>query len=311
MYWKISAWVILLVIIGCKSDKKEQDLVLSEGPLIESQELMSQLGKPGLKVIDVRHIDDYNKGHIKGALQIGRSDMERIADTLPGMRADASQMVQLLSRKGVEPNDWLVLYDDRGNPEAARLWCILSGYGKNRIKLLNGGIKAWEAEGYALETEILESETTSFNWEVTTPGSLWISAEDIARFIGNPGSRMVLIDSRTPDEYSGVRQKTNAVRAGHIPGAIHLDWADLIEYHGDHRIKQNEKIQSKLAKFGLSEKDSIVVYCHSGVRSSLSTFVLREVMGYPNVWNYDGSWTEWSRNTNYPIESDSVTTIFN
>lgn len=313
MCWKNSVLVmaIVLVFFGCKSDKQDRMLALSEGPLIESQELMAQLGKPGLKIIDVRSEQDFAKGHISGALRIGRGDMERLTDTIPGIRAEASQMARLLSEKGVIPNDWLVLYDDRGNPEAARLWCILSGYGKNRIKLLNGGLEAWETAGYELHTAIQETVPAAFDWEVKAPKPVWINAEDIVQAIGRPGSQMVLIDTRTPDEYHGTRQKTNAVRAGHIPGAIHLDWADLIEYHGDHRFKQKDKIQSKLAKLGIAVEDTIVLYCHSGVRSSLSTFVLREVMGYPNVWNYDGSWTEWSRIKNYPIESDSVTTIFN
>jgi len=302
--------VMIYMVIGCKSDKQDRVIVLSDSPLIESHELKDQLGKAGLHVIDVRHTDAFEQGHIPGALQISRSEIEHTADTLPGMRATAEQMAQLLSNKGVESGNWLFLYDDRGNTEAARLWCILKGYGMDRVKLLNGGLKAWEEDGYETVTAIQESVPTAFHWDVA-PESLWIDAEEIARRISDTGSKLVLIDTRTTEEYHGVRQKNNAERAGHIPGALHLDWADLIEYHGDHRIKQKEQIRSKLAKFGLSEKDSIILYCHSGVRSSLSTFVLREIMEYPNVWNYDGSWTEWSRLSNYPIETDSVTTIFN
>lgn len=285
--------------------------MLSEGPLIESHELMAQLGKSGLKIIDVRNAEAYSNGHISGAVQISRKEMESESDSLPGMRAGDGQMKELLSKKGILPTDWLVLYDDRGNPEAARLWCILNGYGQDRIKLLNGGLKAWVEDGYELVTETVEPLPTVFSWQNTAPAPLWIDAETIARRIADPASHMVLIDTRTTEEYYGIRQKKNAERAGHIPGALHLDWADLIEYHGDHRLKQKEKIRSKLTKFGLSKKDSIVLYCHSGVRSSLSTFVLREVLGFPNVWNYDGSWTEWSRLPHYPIEVDSVTTIFN
>lgn len=301
---------MIYVVIGCNSDKQDRVVVLSESPLIESHELKAQLGKPGLKVIDVRHADAFQQGHVPGALQVSREDMEYTSDTLPGMRATAIQMAQLLSRKGIEAGNWLVLYDDRGNTEAARLWCILKGYGMNRIKLLNGGLKAWQEEGYEIVSATQEPASTIFHWDGEAE-SLWINAEEIIKKLSDEGSNIVLIDARTPEEFHGVRQKRNAQRAGHIPGALHLDWADLIEYHGNHRIKQKEQIQTKLAKFGLSEKDSIILYCHSGVRSSLSTFVLREVMEYPYVWNYDGSWTEWSRITNYPIESDSVTTIFN
>jgi len=286
-------------------------MVLSEGPLIESDELAALLGRPGLKIIDVRNPEAFEAGHISGAIQIGRKELERTDDSLPGMRADALQMEQLLARNGIRWEDWLVLYDDRGNPEAARLWCILKGYGKERIKLLNGGLKAWEEQGYDLKTEIQVPEPGLFTWQGATPTPLWISADELATMTSDPASNVVLIDTRTHEEYHGVRQKNNATRAGHIPGALHLDWADLIEYHGDHRLKQKEQIRSKLAKFGITERDSVVLYCHSGVRSSLSTFVFREILDYPYVWNYDGSWTEWSRLSNYPIEVDSVTTIFN
>ena len=300
-----------MLFFSCKTEKKEEHLVGSEGSLIETHELRAQLDHPDIKIIDVRNATAFVQGHIEGAIQISRTEMERAEDTIPGMRADAAQMQLLLSNKGIKSDDWLVIYDDRGNPEAARLWCILSGYGMDRIKLLNGGLKAWEEDGFELVRTKEEVMPARFSWQQSTQSSPWISADEIARSIENKASSLVLIDTRTPDEYHGVRQKKNALRAGHIPGAVHLDWADLIDFHGDHRLKQIEDIHSLLAKFEISAKDSIILYCHSGVRSSLATFVFREVLGYPNVWNYDGSWTEWSRLTHYPIEVDSITTKFN
>ena len=310
MYWRTNIFILAMLVLGCKTERKDRVIAVSEGSLIETHELNAHLENPDLKIIDIRNVEAFSKGHLPGALQISRKDMEYTGDTLPGMRAGASQMAELLSKKGIEEGNWVVLYDDRGNAEAARLWCILKGYGMNRIKLLNGGLKAWEADGYATESAIQETAPSAFRWE-GDPEPLWIDAEDIVRRIGDTGTGFVLIDTRTPEEYHGVRQKKNAARAGHIPGALHLDWADLIDYHGDHRIKQKDKIRSELAKFGLSNSDTIVLYCHSGVRSSLSTFVLRELMGYHHVWNYDGSWTEWSRIMDYSIEVDSITTLFN
>lgn len=300
-----------MLTIGCKVNTKDRLAGLPDGPLIESNELRDILGKSNLKIIDVRNSEAFDSGHIPGAIRISRTDMESIKDTVPGMRATASQLETLLSNYGIAFDDWLVLYDDRGNPEAARLWCILQGYGKERIKLLNGGLKAWEENGFDLTKEAQAPASGSFRWNKTVSNSLWIDAEEIAQKLRDTASNLVLIDTRTAEEYHGVRQKKNAERAGHIPGALHLDWADLMDFHGDHRLKQKNEIRSIMTKFGLSKRDSIVVYCHSGVRSSLSTFVLREVMEYPNVWNYDGSWTEWSRLKQYPIEVDSVTTIFN
>lgn len=310
MYWRTSLVIILFIFLGCRSEKKPVELALSDGALIEANELFDNLGKKGLKIIDVRDEETYHKGHIKGAIQMSRRDIENTGDSIPGMRADASQMARLFSKTGIEAEDWLVLYDDRGNPEAARLWCILTGYGHERVKLLNGGLKAWNEDGYELTTERMEPTPSSFGWTDPEQGSLWIESGEIARILNDTTSRTVLIDTRTPEEYHGVRQKKNAERAGHIPGAIHLDWADLIRYHGDHRIKQKEHIQKLLTNFDITKGDTIILYCHSGVRSSLTTFVLRELLEYPHVRNYDGSWTAWSRMTDYPIESDSLTKLF-
>ena len=310
MYWKTSLVIVLFIFLGCRSGEKPEGLSLSEGALIEPQELYANLGKKGLKVIDVRDAETFRKGHIDGAIQIGRRDIENTGDNIPGMRADAAQIARLFSDSGIETDDWLVLYDDRGSPEAARLWCILEGYGHERVKVLNGGLTAWKGDGYELTSSSNELPPTAFSWTNPQDASLWIDAEEIAGILNDPDSRAILIDTRTSDEYYGVRQKKNAERAGHIPGAIHLDWADLIEYHGDHRVKQKEPIQKLLTNFGITTGDTIILYCHSGVRSSLTTFVLRELLEYPHVRNYDGSWTAWSRMTNYPIESDSITKLF-
>lgn len=302
--------MVVFIFLGCRSEEKPKDLSLSEGALIEAQELFANLGNTGIKVIDVRNEETFRQGHIEGAIQISRRDMENTRDSIPGMRAGAAQMTRLFSDLGIETDDWLVLYDDRGNPEAARLWCILEGYGHERTKLLNGGLNAWIKSGYELSSESSEPRPSSFDWTNPEHESLWINSDEIVGILDDPYSKTVLIDTRTRDEFHGVRQKKNAERAGHIPGAIHLDWADLIQYHGDHRLKQKEQIQQLLTNFGVTKEDTIVVYCHSGVRSSLTAFVLRELLEYPHVRNYDGSWTAWSRLKEYPIESDSLTKLF-
>ena len=112
-----------------------------------------------------------------------------------------------------------------------------------------------------------------------------------------------LLDVRTKEGFNGEIMKNGASRKGRIPGAIWLDWHSLIDYEGDQKFHSKKEIEKRLKKIGIKKDDEIIVYCHSGVRSSHTFFVLTEILGYKNVKNYDGSWVEWSHNNALPIET--------
>ena len=115
--------------------------------------------------------------------------------------------------------------------------------------------------------------------------------------------------TRTHNEYSGKRLKRGAGAAGRIKGSHWIDWSEAIDYHGDHQFKDIDELKEIYGRFIPSTEDTVVTYCHSGVRSAHTTFVLSELLGYPHVKNYDGSWTEWSRQKGFPVEKDSITVI--
>ncbi|NND16123.1 MAG: sulfurtransferase [Eudoraea sp.] len=227
------------------------------------------------------------------------------------MRALPDQLATTLGLKGIKETDTLVLYDDRGNPEAARLWVLLYANGFTGIKLLNGGYGAWSTQELPVAYGMPDYEPAKFEFRNNTTGDIWIDTEELQSWLQDANKNITLIDTRSLEEYSGKRQKKNAVRAGHIPGAHRIDWADAINYHTDKTLKSIEELKNLYGKIIQDQSDTVVVYCHSGVRSSFSTFVLTQLLDYKNVRNYDGSWTAWSRTPELPIEQDSITQNLN
>ncbi|MDH3698353.1 MAG: sulfurtransferase [Flavobacteriaceae bacterium] len=309
---KIAVLLLLALFIGCKESEKitSEDMdTWRSTPIIDAKTLSEIIAHPNIKIADVRPKEDYQEGHIPGSISFTRNEISDADNQIPGMRASAAQLARVLGKKGVKENDTLIVYDDRGNPEAARLWCILYANGFTNTKLLNGGYGAWTGRELPTESGATQYEAVSFEFKDNTTQDLWIETEELHSWLKDPDKNITLIDTRTLDEYSGKRQKTNAFRAGHIPGAQRVDWADAIDFHGDHSLKSEEKLKELYGKITRDQSDTIVVYCHSGVRSSFSTFVLTQLLGYKNVRNYDGSWTAWSRVPELPIEQDSITQI--
>ena len=186
---------------------------------------------------------------------------------------------------------------------------MLENYGFHNTKILNGGINGWNDIGGKITTEIAPIQGSNFTLPDVSPMTLYLNKEQMLTAI-NDQTPPLIIDTRTVNEYSGLRQKKGANSGGHIPGSILRDWADCVNYNGDKKFKDYETLTAMYDSIIPNKEQPIIAYCHSGVRSALTTFVLTELLGYHNVKNYDGSWTEWSQFENYPKKQDSITTIF-
>ena len=303
MSWRISLLILMLFNWTCAKDKIVDYSEEKYSSLIEATELLGTLNSEKTKIIDFRRRAEYDSGHLPGAINVWRTDIEDRSFPYSGMMAKKTQIEKLFSNLGISVKDTIVIYDDRAMCEASRLWWILHNYGFNNVKLLNGGLTTWKAMGGRLDTLIPKIKKTRFELAKLPAKQLYISKDQLKNLLN---SSIKIIDTRTIDEYTGKVLKNGAKRKGRIPGSIHLDWAELTNFQGDKRLKPIAELKSIIEKFGIKKTDSLVLYCHSGVRSAHTTFVLHQILGYKNVMNYDGSWTEWSYFNNLPLEKDYV-----
>lgn len=253
-------------------------------------------------LIDVRRQEDFKAGHLPGAHQIWRTDMESKAFPYAGMAASKEVMLHLLDSLGIETGQQVVVYDGAGGCNAARLWWLLNLYGHAPVALLDGGPQAWQALGNALEVGQVEAPTpTGFQFCCKPKSNLLATQEDVKNAASNG---TLILDTRTDDEYSGRRMKNGATRAGRIPGSLQFNWGNAVNLNDLGTIKSTQDLTWDFQEAGIDFTQPIITYCHTGVRSAHTTFVLRNVLGFNQVSNYDGSWSEWSFSEELPLEAD-------
>lgn len=308
MSWRISIMLFLLIISACKHEKANDFENVEATYLIEANELKEIAQQPNIKIIDFRKKEIYENEHIVGALNIWRSDIEDSSYPYSGIMASKAQIESLFGQLGIATDDTLIVYDDNGLCEASRLWWILQNYDFKNIKLLHGGISEWKSNNGQVTAEIPKVNTAIFKLNKDPKMQYYVTKEQVSDALN---ANVVILDTRTSEEFSGKRQKKGATKAGRIPNSIHIDWAQTINYNGNKHLKSLKELEIIYSELNIKKNDSIIVYCHSGVRSAHTTFVLTQLLGYKHVKNYDGSWTEWSYFNDLPIKGESITLIKN
>ena len=308
MSWKISIILYLLIISACKHEKANDFEKVEATYLIEANELKGIAQQPNIKIIDFRKKEIYENEHIVGALNLWRTDIEDTSYTYSGIMASKTQIESLFGQLGITTDDTIIVYDDNGLCEASRLWWILQNYDFKNIKLLHGGISEWKSNNGQVTTQIPKVNTAVFKLTKHPKMQYYVSKEQVSDALN---SNVVILDTRTSEEFSGKRQKKGATKAGRIPNSIHIDWAETINYNGNKHLKSLKELEIIYSELNIKKNDSIIVYCHSGVRSAHTTFVLTQLLGYKHVKNYDGSWTEWSYFNDLPINGNNITLIKN
>ena len=268
--------------------------------MVSVAELAKSLGAPTVALLDVRPAKRFALGHIPGARQLGRSDFTS-AEELPGMSRSPEELQAMLQRLGVKKGHTVVVYGD-GGPEPYRLWWTLRTMASFDTRVLDGGLQAWKAAGHRVAGGA-GLEPTAGDIGVGSPRAP--SAEhwsDVATFMeAQPEAK--LIDTRSDIEFSGQEKHPKAARAGHIPGATHLDWAEVLrDKASDHRLKSPSELQALFAARGVESGTPVVTYCQSGTRSAAVNYALYQ-LGHADdtLLNYDGSWAEYSR-LDLPVE---------
>jgi len=242
----------------------------------------------------------YPEGHISGALVWNwtkdlQDQLRRDVLTKEGFEA-------LLGRSGIGESDDVVLYGDANNWFAAYAYWEMKLYGHRKVRLMDGGRVKWEREGRPYTTEIPAIAPATYH---AKDADLSIRAFSDEVLAGLAQAGRALVDVRSPAEFTGEvlappgLQET-AQRGGHIPGAVNIPWAQAVGEDG--AFKSRGELEALYGGRGITPERDIVAYCRIGERSSHTWFVLKELLGYPNVKNYDGSWTEWGSMVGRPIE---------
>lgn len=311
MILRNSLLLILLAIelISCKDNSKLplQEELSIRSHLVTYDSPLLNLNDSTIAIIDFRTPEAYDKGHLPGAINLYRNHFQDTTLPFKGMRINKLLMAEHLGKAGITEKATLVVYDDKGSSDASRLWWLLNLYNFEQVYLLDGGIGNWEKMGGTLSRSKPELNPVVFQFKDQPDKPLLITKENLLKLIMSDASKAFLVDARSKEEYGGHYLKAGAKRAGRIPKSINIDWADAVDYGNTFTFKSLAELEKIYGSIGASKEDTIIVYCHTGVRSSHTAFVLTQLLDYKNVLNYDGSWVEWSYYSDLPFETDSIT----
>jgi thiosulfate/3-mercaptopyruvate sulfurtransferase len=268
--------------------------------LVDADWVEAHRDDPGIVLVEVdEDTSAYDKGHIRGAVKIDwKKDLQ---DPVRRDFVDRAGFEALLSERGISNDDTVVLYGGNNNWFAAYAYWYFKLYGHNNVKLLDGGRKKWELDSRELVTDVPARAATQYKAQ-DQDTSIRAFRDEVIAAIGAKN----LIDVRSPDEFAGRLlapahlPQEQAQRGGHVPTARNIPWSKAAEEDGT--FKSDDALRTLYSEAGVDFSDDTIAYCRIGERSAHTWFVFHELLGQPNVKNYDGSWTEYGSLVGVPIE---------
>lgn len=261
--------------------------------ILEPVALQAALARDDLIIIDLSLPD--HPVHVPGAVTLDYHLLVNPAPPINGLLPDTERLSALFSSLGLHAQTHVVAYDDEGGAKACRLLWTLDVIGHTHYSLLNGGLTAWLNEGHPTNTTHRSPRPTQFTARIN-PDVIADKAYILAH-LHDPAT--IIVDCRTPGEYAG--HDVIALRGGHIPGAVNIEWLRAVDDRHNKRLKPAAELRSLYEGAGVTPDKEVIVYCHSHRRSAHTYFTLKH-LGYERVRGYAGSWSEWGNDLHTPIE---------
>jgi thiosulfate/3-mercaptopyruvate sulfurtransferase len=272
--------------------------------LVDANWLQEHLNDENIRIVEVdENTDLYAEGHIPRA--IGFDWKEDLQDHVRRDFLGPKDFGDLFGSRGISNDHTIVLYGDRNNWFAAYTYWYLKYYGRDKVLLLNGPREKWIADGRPTSAEVPSYPPTGFTAQ-SGDDAIRARRDEVLAAIDRPTR---LVDVRSPAEFAGEiispsgYEQEGAQRAGHIPGAASVPWAQAVQEDGT--FKSADELRQLYTGKGVLNGEEIIAYCRIGERSAHTWFVLHELLGHDQVKNYDGSWTEWGSLVGVPVQKDA------
>jgi thiosulfate/3-mercaptopyruvate sulfurtransferase len=261
--------------------------------LISAEALKQKLGSESLCLIDVRPAEDFTQGHIPGAVHFALFGLSLIDTRDAPLKAFMHMIHHVFELRGVSESREVIVYENNSGMRAARGLWFLDYFGHPSARMLDGGMQAWKAAGFATTTEAISPKGAGF--EINERREVLATAEDVLQSLNKKD--ISILDTRSRGEYVGTQVR--AARGGAIPGAIHIEWTDNLDASG--KFKPDTDLEAMYSRAGITADKEVISYCQGGYRAAHSYVALR-LIGFPKIRNYIGSWKEWGDRADLPIE---------
>lgn len=266
--------------------------------IVEPAELHARLTDPRLLIVDLCSAEKYHAGHIPGAIHLNTAELIAGTKPAPGLLPTTEQLSTMFSRIGLTADTHIVCYDDEGGPWAGRLIWTLDVIGHQHYSFLNGGKTAWLADGFSLQVEENIPQPSPLR-QFAFDQKYIADADEIQAHLED--KKFLVWDARAANEYTG--EKAVSARGGHIPGAVHCEWTELLD--ADRALRLRKDLASYLQQKGITPDKNIVTHCQTHRRSGL-TYLAAKSLGYQKIRAYPGSWSEWGNTDHLPVNSGAI-----